>query len=161
MLSAMRAILLDNIRSHYNVGAIFRTADAAAVAKVYLAGYTPQPIDRFGRVVPEIAKTSLGASESVPWEYVENVVDFIKAKKQEGISIVAVEQGEGSVSLFDFVSPKNVIYILGNEIEGVQKELLALADSLLEIPMAGEKESLNVSVTAGIVLFKNPASYFE
>lgn len=152
---SQKIIILDNIRSAHNVGSIFRTADGAGVEKIYLLGYTPTPVDRFGRPQPEIAKTSLGASEVVPFEHIENAdtENLIKRLRQEGFVIVAVEQTPKSVSLYDFSTPPKVCYILGNEIYGVGKELLALADMAVEIPMLGSKESLNVSVTAGIVLF--------
>lgn len=157
-----KQIILDNIRSAHNVGSIFRSSDGAGVEKIYLVGPTPTPIDRFGRVQPEIVKTSLGASESIQWEHVgdsENVsiketIALIEKLKQEGFTIVAVEQSTNSVSFYDFEVPENVVYIMGAEVEGVQKELLTASDIVLEIPMAGMKESLNVSVTAGIVLFK-------
>lgn len=150
-----KIIILDNIRSAHNVGSIFRTADGAGVEKIYLLGYTPTPIDRFGRPQPEIAKTSLGASEVIPFENIENAdaENLIARLKQEGFAIVAVEQIPSSVSLYDFTVPPKVCYILGNEIDGVSKEIVALADMAVEIPMEGQKESLNVSVTAGIVLF--------
>lgn len=150
-----KIIILDNIRSAHNVGSIFRTADGAGVGKIYLLGYTPTPVDRFGRPQPEIAKTSLGASEVIPFEHIENTdtENLIERLKQEGFQIVAVEQTPSSVSLYDFTVPPKVCYIVGNEIDGVSEELLSLADTAVEIPMEGKKESLNVSVTAGIVLF--------
>ena len=150
-----KVIILDNIRSAHNVGSIFRTADGAGVEKIYLLGYTPTPIDRFGRPQPEIVKTSLGASETISFEHIENTdtETLIKRLKQEGFKVVAVEQTQSSVSLYDFIVPPKVCYILGNEIDGVSEELLTLADTAVEIPMLGEKESLNVSVTAGIALF--------
>lgn len=150
-----KILILDNIRSAHNVGSIFRTADGAGVEKIYLLGYTPTPIDRFGRPQPEIVKTSLGASEVIPFEHIENEdkEKLIERLKREGFVIVAVEQTSDSVSLYEFAVPSKVCYILGNEIEGVSEKLLALADTAVEIPMSGQKESLNVSVTAGIALF--------
>lgn len=152
----MKTLILDNIRSAHNVGSIFRTADGAGAEKIFLVGVTPCPVDRFGRTQPEIAKTSLGAAGTVPWEYVadEDVMIMINELKATGITIVAVEQTETAVSLDEFKVPEKVAYILGNEIDGVSKALLEAADVIVEIPMKGEKESLNVSVTAGIVLFK-------
>ena len=149
-------VLLDNIRSTYNVGAIFRTADGAGVEKMVLVGYTPAPVDRFGRAEPKIAKTSLGASATVPWQAVtsyDEALALLATYTQDGYTIVAVEQGKDSVLLHDFTVPAKVIYIFGNEIDGVAAELLAVSDTVLELPMAGMKESLNVSVTAGIVLY--------
>jgi tRNA G18 (ribose-2'-O)-methylase SpoU len=157
-----KIIILDNIRSAHNVGSIFRSADGAGVEKIYLIGPTPTPIDRFGRVQPEIVKTSLGASESISWEHIgeagsESVQESIKLLtqlKEEGYTIVAVEQASNSISLYDFQVPEKVVYIMGAEVEGVHQEIISIADYVVEIPMVGVKESLNVSVTAGIVLFK-------
>ncbi len=149
----MKYIILENIRSAYNVGAIFRTADASGVAKVFLVGYTPAPIDRFGRVQPEILKTSLGASGTMAWEQVATIKEIIKRLQADGATVAAVELDEGSVSLKDFNEPEQVAYIVGNEVDGVSKEALEQADVIVELPMLGQKESLNVSVTAGIVLY--------
>ncbi len=150
-------LILDNIRSAHNVGSIFRTADGAGVEKIYLIGTTPAPRDRFGREVPEIKKTSLGASDFVAWEQVEEAsVSALAARlRADGFAIAAVEQSDRSVSLHDFVPPSKVAYVFGNEVEGVGEKWLKAADSIVEIPMKGKKESLNVSVTAGIILFKN------
>lgn len=148
----MRYVILHDVRSLYNVGAIFRTADGAGVAKIFLTGYTPVPIDRFGRTVTEINKTSLGASEMVPWEQ-GDIVDVIARLHTDGVSVVAVEQAATSVSLYEYEPPAKVAYIFGNEVLGVPPAVSLLADTILEIPMVGEKESLNVSVTAGVVLF--------
>lgn len=149
----VKYLILENIRSAYNVGAIFRTADAAGVAKMFLVGYTPAPLDRFGRVQGEIEKTSLGASAVVPWEQVATTKEVIEQLQADGVTVVAVELAEGSVPLKDFAEPTAVAYIVGNEVEGVSAEALATADVIVELPMLGQKESLNVSVTAGIVLY--------
>lgn len=155
-------LILDNIRSAHNVGSIFRTADAAGVERIYLCGITPTPTDRFGRIHPEIKKTSLGATSSVTWEQVgdgstletEKILALIAELKRDGFTIVAVEQHPNSLELFTFTAPQKVAYIFGAEVEGVQPKVLDVADVILELPMAGQKESLNVSVTAGIVLFQ-------
>lgn len=149
----MKYIILEDIRSAYNVGAIFRTADASGVEKVFLVGYTPAPIDRFGRAQPEILKTSLGASATMAWEQVATTKGIIERLQADGVTVAAVELAEGSVSLKDFKEPQQVAYIVGNEVDGVSKESLELADVIVELPMLGQKESLNVSVTAGIVLY--------
>ena len=151
----MKHLLLDNIRSAHNVGSIFRTADGAGVEKIWLAGYTPTPVDRFGREQPEIAKTSLGASKTVPWEHLENEETLAKlaSLQAEGFQIVAVEQTPKAVSIHDFTPGDKTIYIFGNEIDGVSPALLEAVDVVIEIPMHGQKESLNVAVTAGIILF--------
>lgn len=146
-------LILENIRSAYNVGAIFRTADGAGVSKIFLIGYTPAPIDRFGRVQPEIKKTSLGASEVILWEHHPTVEPVIERLQAEGLKVAAVEQGKESISLGDFEVPEKVVYVLGNEVDGVSDTVLQKADTIVEIPMLGTKESLNVSVAAGIVLY--------
>jgi tRNA G18 (ribose-2'-O)-methylase SpoU len=135
------------------VGAIFRTADAAGVAKVFLVGYTPAPIDRFGRPQPEIKKTSLSAGETMLWESVATIREIIERLQADGVAVAAVELAPGSVQLKDFAEPEHVAYIVGNEVDGVSKEALELVDVILELPMLGQKESLNVSVTAGVVLY--------
>lgn len=149
-------VVLESIRSAYNVGAIFRTCDGAGVESVWLTGYSPTPIDRFGRPQKEITKTSLGASEIVPWQqFTESeLLSALQAKREAGYTIVAVEQTAQAQSLIDWQAPPQCVYIFGNEIEGVSEPLLAGADVHVEIPMRGRKESLNVSVTAGIVLYQ-------
>ena len=148
-------VLLDNIRSAYNVGAIFRTCDGAGVEALYLVGYTPTPRDRFGRQQPEIHKTSLGASDIVPWQQCTNeaAVELIRTQQVNGYTVVAVEQTATALSLPDWQPPESVLYIFGNEIDGVAAPLLKAADVHIQIPMHGQKESLNVSVAAGIVLY--------
>ncbi|HYC83440.1 MAG TPA: TrmH family RNA methyltransferase [Candidatus Paceibacterota bacterium] len=147
-------LILHNIRSAHNVGSIFRTADAAGVAKVFISGYTPQPIDRFGRPVGEIAKTALGAEQTVPWEYQESVSKIITSLRKQSVEIIALEQDAKSVDYKKYKPAGSFALLLGNEVEGVEKKLLKRSDAIVEIPMAGEKESLNVSVAAGIALFR-------
>ena len=149
----MKYLILPDIRSAYNVGAMFRTADGAGVDKIFLSGYTPTPIDRFGRSQNEIEKTSLGASKTMKWESVTDLPKLITQLQKDGVTVVAVEQGNNSVLLADFEMPKNVAYLLGNEVDGVAEDIQALCDVVLELPMLGEKESLNVATTAGIVLY--------
>ena len=154
MLTAvMKYLILPDIRSAHNVGAMFRTADGAGVTKVFLAGYTPLPIDRFGRPQPEITKTSLGASETMPWEQVNNLPQLIVDLRQRGVTVVAVEQSKDSVPLHEYKVPETVAYVMGNEIEGVSEDIRNLCDLVIELPMLGTKESLNVATTAGIVLY--------
>ncbi len=151
-----KILILNNIRSAHNVGSLFRTADGAGVREVLLGGYTPTPTDRFGRVDPEILKTSLGATESVSWEHIEalgDIVSYLLSLKEEGWEVVVVEQTPEAVSLYDFCPQEKTVYILGNEIDGVQSELIAVSDKVVFIPMHGKKESLNVSVAGGIALF--------
>ena len=150
------AILLHDIRSIHNVGSIFRTADGLGVAKIYLSGYSPLPVDRFGRKRSDLAKVALGAEDTVPWEQVESPTRLIERLKKENYKIVALEQSENSVDYTkvgdDTTGNKKTLVIFGNEVGGVSKEILDLADVIAEIPMRGEKESLNVSVAAGIFL---------
>lgn len=148
-------VVLDNIRSAHNVGSVFRTSDGAGVSEIILGGYTPTPTDRFGRVQPEIAKTSLGASETIPWESVPEaeLAKKLHALKQADYTIVAIEQTSDSQSLTTFTPPQKICYIFGNEVDGVRREVLAVADSIVDIPMLGAKESLNISVSVGVVLY--------
>lgn len=152
-------ILLHDIRSIHNVGSIFRTADAAGVSKIFLTGYTPTPIDRFGRTVKELSKVALGGENSVAWEYFKDPVGLIKSLKKihnNKLQIIALEQNKNSVNYKKIKLNKKqpVLFIVGNEVEGVSKKLLKLSDVIAEIPMKGKKESLNVSVATGILLFQ-------
>jgi len=152
-LDMKRYAILHNIRSAHNVGSIFRTADGAGVLKIFITGYTPAPTDRFGRENTEIAKTSLGATHTVPYEVVEDIIVVIKNLKEAGTQIVAVEQTERAIEYTKFEQTGDVAFIFGNEITGVEEEVLEVSDAHIQIPMSGTKESLNVSVCAGIVLF--------
>lgn len=148
-------LILHDIRSIHNVGSIFRTADCAAVKKIFLTGYTPAPVDRFGRVLKDFAKVSLGAENSVSWEKADRITDCIAGCKEKRMQVVAVEQDEQSVDYKTWSPGGSVAYILGNEPDGLSKEVLAACDVIIEISMHGSKESLNVSVAAGIILFNN------
>jgi tRNA G18 (ribose-2'-O)-methylase SpoU len=154
-------ILLHDIRSVHNAGAIFRTADAIGASRIYLSGYTPAPLDRFGKPRADFAKCALGSEKTMPWESVGGEGDdagspmpLIKALKKEGFRVVCVEQAEGSVDYKDFEPGEKALVIFGNEVSGVSKEVLDEADAVAEIPMRGLKESLNVSVSAGIILYR-------
>ena len=149
----MKYLILENIRSAHNVGAMFRTADGAGVDKIFLVGYTPTPIDRFGRPQSEIAKTSLGACDEIPWEKLGTSREVVEHLQGEGFIVAAVELTEGSVPLKDFSVPKKVAYLLGNEVTGVEEETMSLCDVVVSLPMLGSKESLNVATTAGIVMY--------
>ncbi len=146
-------LILHNIRSVQNAGAIMRTADAAGVSKIYFSGYTPTPIDRFGRVRNDFKKASLGAEESVPWEQIDSLPDLFAKLRTDGVEIIALEQHPKSKQYTD-VHPESFALILGNETEGIEKDILESVDTIIEIPMHGKKESLNVSVAAGIALFR-------
>lgn len=149
-------VLLHNIRSLHNVGSIFRTADAAGISKIYLCGITPTPLDRFGRPEPKLAKVALGAEKYIPWEKQENISKLISALKKDGYKILALEQSPKSIR-YDSPSAKKykkVALILGEEVKGLSPAILKKCDAVLEIPMRGKKESLNVSVAFGIVAFE-------
>ena len=150
-----RAVLvIDNARSRHNVGSIFRTADCAGVSKLYLCGTTPTPLDKYGREVKEIAKTALGAEKSVEWEYAKNTGAAVCKLKRDGYQIIAIEQSRDSVDYKKVKAGSKVAFVVGYEVEGVAKNILRLCDIVAEIPMHGSKESLNVSVAAGIALFR-------
>ncbi len=148
------AVMLHNVRSAHNVGSIFRTADAAGVRHIYLCGYTPTPLDRFGRVQKEIAKTALGAERSLAWEYMKSPASVIAKLKKAGWKIVGIEQDAHAIDYRSFKAESPTLVILGNEVRGISKGLRDRCDVLLEIPMHGVKESLNISVAAGIALFQ-------
>lgn len=145
-------LVLDNIRSAHNVGSIFRTADAAGISKIILVGTTPDPIDRFGRAEPQIAKTALGAQLSIPWEHADTTLEVF-AKHPEHFKI-ALEQSANSVDYKSVLPREKNLIVLGPEVTGLPEEILHACDAIAEIPMNGEKESLNVSVAAGIFFFK-------
>lgn len=143
-------VVLDNVRSMHNVGAIFRTADAFLVEKIILCGITPQPPHR------EIHKAALGATESVDWQYFESITEAILTLKKENFEILGIEQTSESQRITDFSIDKNKKYalVLGNEVDGLSGEALNLYDSFIEIPQLGTKHSLNVSVCGGIVMWE-------
>lgn len=142
-------IVLDNVRSLNNVGSFFRTADAFNIEKIFLCGITATPPHR------EIRKTALGATESVDWEYVQNTPDALIPFKEKGYKVCAVEQAVETVMLQDFkVNSEGTVLVFGNEVEGVQDEVIALCDEVIEIPQFGTKHSLNVSVCGGAVLWE-------
>ena len=151
----MKSILiLHDIRSAQNVGSLFRTADAAGISKIYLSSITPQPLDRFGRYRSDIAKTALGAERTIEWQSYEDIATLIVGLRQEGIQVVAIEQSEDAVDYKSVFFDKDTAFVLGNEVGGISKDILELVDVIAEIPMKGEKESLNVAVAGGIALFR-------
>ncbi len=143
-------IVLDNIRSHFNVGSVFRTADAFLAARIYLCGITARPPHR------EIQKTALGATESLDWVYYERTIDAIMELKSAGYLIIGIEQAEGSVPLQNMTIRKGEKYALvfGHEVRGVDQEVINLCDMCVEIPQFGTKHSFNIAVSAGIVLWE-------
>ncbi|WMN07903.1 RNA methyltransferase [Marivirga arenosa] len=142
-------LVLDNIRSMNNVGSAFRTSDAFLIEKIYLCGITAKPPHR------EINKTALGATDSVEWEHLESTLDAIEKLKQEGYKVMSVEQAEESLSLEEFNPQKDEKYafVFGNEVFGVEQEVVDKSDHCLEIPQFGTKHSLNISVSIGVVLW--------
>ncbi|MBS1671043.1 MAG: RNA methyltransferase [Bacteroidetes bacterium] len=143
-------VVLDNIRSMHNVGSVFRTSDAFLIEAICICGFTPQPPHR------DIHKTALGATETVDWFYFENTKDAVFALKEKGYCLFAVEQTTTSISLkkFNASNYKKLAVVFGNEVEGVDNEVIKLCEGCIEIPQEGMKHSLNISVAAGIVLWK-------
>ncbi len=148
------AVLLHDIRSTHNVGSIFRTADTLGVSKIYISGYTPTPLDKFNRPRKDIAKVALGAEKTISWEQISNPNLLVKKLKKDGFQIVAVEQSEKSTDYKKVKIENKVLFIVGNEVSGMEKNTLKLCDVIAEIPQRGEKESLNVSVAFGVALFR-------
>jgi len=155
-------VILHNVRSLHNVGSIFRTADAAGVEKIYLCGITPAPVDRFGKIRPQFAKVSLGAEKFVKWDAstrsAQGIAKLIEKLKKDNYKIFAVEQDKNSIPYYKIsrfqIQDSRFCLILGNEIRGLPKSILNRADKVLEIPMRGKKESLNVAVAFGIIVFR-------
>jgi tRNA G18 (ribose-2'-O)-methylase SpoU len=143
-------VVLDNVRSMYNVGSVFRTADAFRIEAIYLCGITSCPPH------PEIHKTALGAEDAVDWVYCKNAIEAVKTLQQQDYEVLAIEQVEGSTLLQDFVleGGKKYAIVLGNEVKGVSQDVVDCCDGCLEIPQFGTKHSLNVSTTAGIVMWE-------
>jgi 23S rRNA (guanosine2251-2'-O)-methyltransferase len=149
--------ILHNIRSIHNVGSIFRTADAAGLSKIYLSGITPTPIDRFGRPVQKLNKVALGAENYVTWEYSANTLKLIDKLQGDNWTILALEQSKHSISIwqakYNKREKKKLALLVGNEVKGLAPSLLSRADEIVEIPMYGQKESLNVAVAFGVAVF--------
>ncbi len=142
-------VVLDNIRSLNNVGSVFRTSDAFLIEKIYLCGITAIPPNK------EIHKTALGATESVEWEYVKDTLELVERLKKENVKVLSIEQAENSTMLNEFIPDENQKYavVMGNEVKGVQQEVVSASDLCIEIPQLGTKHSLNISVSCGIVLW--------
>lgn len=142
-------VVLDDIRSLHNIGSFFRTGDAFLIEKIYLCGITATPPNK------EIHKTALGATETVEWEYVKDVMDVVNRLKSEHIKVISIEQVEGSVMLHNFEVEENQSYalIFGNEVKGVNQNVINASNTVIEIPQLGTKHSLNVSVSGGIVIW--------
>ena len=143
-------VILDNVRSLNNIGSVFRTCDAFLIEKIYLCGITATPPNK------EIHKTALGATDSVAWEYEENTLSAVEKLKEQGAYIISIEQAENSTMLNDFEPNRNQKYaiIFGNEVKGVEQEVVSASDEVIEIPQYGTKHSLNISVSAGIAIWE-------
>ena len=142
-------VILDNIRSLNNIGSVFRTSDAFLIKKIYLCGITAKPPHK------DIHKTALGATDSVSWQYEEDTLTLVKELQKENIEVIAIEQADNSTKLQDFKIKKNTTYaiVMGNEVKGVQQEVVSACKHTIEIPQFGTKHSLNISVTTGVVIW--------
>jgi tRNA G18 (ribose-2'-O)-methylase SpoU len=142
-------VILDNIRSLNNIGSVFRTSDAFLIEKIYLCGITATPPHK------DIHKTALGSTDTVAWEYVEDTLSLIEQLKASNIKILSIEQAENSTMLDDFTPEPNTTYaiVMGNEVKGVQQDVVSASDTVIEIPQYGTKHSLNISVSCGVVLW--------
>jgi tRNA G18 (ribose-2'-O)-methylase SpoU len=154
-MSEQFILMIPNIRSGHNVGSLFRTADGAGVDKIYLCGYSPTPPH------PQVDKVSLGAEKFVPWEYVKQPLRLIKQLKAAGYTIVGLEQTKNSVTMYTWKPKFPLVLIVGNEKTGMPRTWLALCDTVIELPMHGKKNSLNVSVAAGISLYYISEQYYS
>ena len=147
-------VVLHNIRSAHNTASIFRTSDGAGIEKIYLCGYTPSPLGKLGEYRKDFTKVALGAEKTIPYEKEKSTIATIKRLKEDGYEILAVEQDKRSVSYQEFKTrKKKIALVMGNEVKGLTPSILKLADHILEIPMAGDKKSLNVSVAFGVVAY--------
>lgn len=147
-------LVLHDIRSVFNVGALFRTADGVGITRIILSGFSPTPIDRFGRARVDFAKCALGSEKTMSWEHVTDIAKILNELKQGGFQIVGVEQDERSIDYKTISKTEKMVIILGTETTGMDNALKDLCDVIVEIPMQGIKESLNVSVAGGIVLYR-------
>ena len=152
----MKIAVLDNLRSVYNVGSIFRTSNAVGIEKIYLCGTTPTPLDKKGERRKDFAKVALGAEDTVAWEYREDTRSTIQELKNGGYYILSLEQDENSVDYkkVNISDRQDVAFVIGNEVEGITKDVLELSDVTVEIPMLGTKESLNVTIAFGIATYR-------
>ena len=150
----MTVAVLDNLRSVHNVGSIFRTANAAGIEKLFLCGTTPTPLDKKGRRRSDFAKVALGAEDKVLWEHKESTEALLGELTAQGVYIVAIEQDERAVDYKQVAREKNMAFVIGPEVEGISKEVLAACHVIAEIPMLGTKESLNVTIAFGIAVYR-------
>lgn len=148
--------VLDNLRSVYNVGSIFRTANAVGIEKIYLCGTTPTPLDKKGERRKDFAKVALGAEDTVKWEYIESTFECVKKLKQENYYIIALEQNKNSVDYKEVSveGKEKTAFVIGAEVVGISSEVLLQSDVIAEIPMLGTKESLNVTIAFGVAVYR-------
>ena len=148
-------VVLDDVRSMNNVGSVFRTSDSFLIEAIYLCGYTPTPPHR------DIQKTALGATETVAWKHFQSTLEAVEWLKKEGYKIYSVEQVHNSILLhqFEIESDQKYALVFGNEVQGVSEDVIAISDGVIEIPQSGSKHSLNISVSAGIVLWEVSKKY--
>ncbi|HVV26158.1 MAG TPA: TrmH family RNA methyltransferase [Candidatus Saccharimonadales bacterium] len=155
-------LIVHNLRSSHNVGSLLRTSEGLGVERVYLTGYTPYPLAPHDsrlphiarRVAKQIAKTALGADTMLDWQHRDNIDELIRELTADGFTVVALEQAANSVKLPDFEPPEKIALVVGREVEGIEAEVLAQADRIVEIPMFGHKESFNVVQAAAMALYK-------
>ncbi|MBI2052915.1 MAG: RNA methyltransferase [Candidatus Ryanbacteria bacterium] len=147
-------VIVHNVRSLHNVGSVFRTADGAGVTKIFLTGYTPMPVDELGRVRKEIHKTALGAEKWLSWEKTASISKLIDRLQGAGVKVVALENTKGAKDYRVFRPSFPLALIVGNEVRGLSPAILKKCDSIVQIPMRGKKESLNVAVAFGIAIYK-------
>jgi tRNA G18 (ribose-2'-O)-methylase SpoU len=142
-------VILDNIRSLNNIGSVFRTSDAFLIEKIYLCGITAKPPHK------DIHKTALGSTDTVVWEYVKDTLEVVKSLQAQGVKVVSIEQAENATMLNDFIPQPKTTYaiVFGNEVKGVQQEVVNASDVVIEIPQYGTKHSLNISVSCGVVIW--------
>ncbi|MEO5645885.1 MAG: TrmH family RNA methyltransferase [Candidatus Paceibacterota bacterium] len=151
---ATKILILPDIRSAQNVGSLFRTADACGIELIYIVGISPAPLDQFGRPNSAIAKTALGAEQTIPWKKVSSLSTLLTSLKKQGVQTIAIEQSSTAVDYKKVKVQYPVAFIMGNEVDGLPKKILEKVAIVAEIPMNGMKESLNVSVAGGVALFR-------
>ena len=151
-----KILILDNIRSVYNVGSIFRTANACGIDEIYLCGITPTPLDKRGRERSDFAKVALGADKTVKWTYAEDTLALVKKLRGENYFVIAIEQDVKSIDYkeIDIKNQSKVAFIVGSEVGGISQDILSKSSAIAQIPMLGTKESLNVTIALGIVLYR-------
>lgn len=149
-------VVLDNLRSVHNVGSIFRTSNAVGIEKIYLCGTTPTPLDKNGERRKDFAKVALGAEDTVKWKYVENTSECVKELRKENFYIISLEQSDNAIDYKEVsvANKEKIAFIVGSEVLGVADETLSQSDVVVEIPMLGTKESLNVTIAFGVAVYR-------